>query len=713
MACTAIGSIGTAVFERQASASHAVEPYSGYRSCRRSSKGRPHRLDRRPPLATVIGHSHGHRSSAASFASRVSIGGLVLPDRPRRALRVRRSNVRRLTPPSASAEIAATLAEPDIIPGVVERLGNDAIAFFACTVVVIPFFKSRGVSPVLGFLSAGVLLQGLHLVEDQKAVSAIGDLGILFLLFEMGLELSVSRIKTLGKYALGIGLPALALCTAAFTGFELPIEHGLGSRMLEQWLNAPSDLADIRSVDEALVIGAALSLSSSAFVLQTLQDKGDLGSRFGSATLGILLVQDIAIIPLLVVLPVIEAGGSDLEGSTVQILASFAFGAFKSIGGLGALIFGGRYILERAFTVVADARSKEAFVALVLLSITGTAQITSALGFSDTLGAFVAGTLLASTNYRLQIEADIAPFRGLLLGLFFVVTGSEVNLQILAAYWPEALALLGGLLAIKAAIIGGLSLRQGLTLPEAVRTGLILSQGGEFAFVVLSEACRLGVLPDQLNKLLIIVVVLSMALTPGLAALGDFIADKLPTPAIEEDVVDGLPSSAESVSEAPVGGHDDAVVICGFGPVGQVVASMLSNPVSGGKVSFIAIDSNTRRVEAGKAMGYPVIYGDASSPDVISSAGVVSPRAIVVAHQSVSQSLRTVASLRCAYPEAPILARCPDLSQVAALTMAGATTVLPDNAEMGLRSGEQVLNELGLWQVCRYRRYRARSPDGV
>ena len=241
--------------------------------------------------------------------------------------------------PRASADLLATLADSnDILPAVVERLGNDAIAFFACTVVVVPFFKARGVSPVLGFLAAGVLLQCLQLVEDQKAVSAIGDLGILFLLFEMGLELSIQRIKTLGKYAVGIGLPALALCTAAFSFFELPTNNALGTRILEQWLNAPSNLADIRSVDEALIIGAALSLSSSAFVLQTLQDKGDLGSRFGTATLGILLVQDIAIIPLLVALPVIESSGGSqslADGGNLQMLATMGLGAAKSLGGLG------------------------------------------------------------------------------------------------------------------------------------------------------------------------------------------------------------------------------------------------------------------------------------------------------------------------------------------------------------------------------------------
>ncbi|CAI7809203.1 unnamed protein product, partial [Closterium sp. NIES-54] len=243
---------------------------------------------------------------------------------------------------------------------------------------------------------------------------------------------------------------------------------------------------NIRSVDEALVIGAALSLSSSAFVLQLLSEKGELATRVGSATLGILLLQDIAVVPLLVILPILESGDFT-DDSLFPLLAA---AGLKSLLGLGVLLYMGRLFLRRFFEFVAESRSTEAFVALCLLTVTGTSLITSKLGFSDSLGAFLAGALLAETNYRTQVEADIRPFRGLLLGLFFVTTGTSIDLSLLAAEWPNILLLLSGLIAIKTAIITALGPRVGLSLPESIRTGLLLSQGGEFAFVVFALASQ-------------------------------------------------------------------------------------------------------------------------------------------------------------------------------------------------------------------------------
>ena len=241
---------------------------------------------------------------------------------------------------------------------------------------------------------------------------------------------------------------------------------------------------NIRSVDEAIVIGAALSLSSSAFVLQLLAEKGELPTRFGSATLGILLLQDIAVVPLLVVLPILETGDFTDE----SVFPTLAAAGLKALLGLGILLLAGRLLLRRFFEVVAESRSPEAFVALCLLTVTGTSLLTQKLGFSDSLGAFLAGALLAETNYRTQVEADIRPFRGLLLGLFFVTTGTSIDFNLLTKEWPNIFALLAGLITIKTAIITALGPRVGLTMAESVRTGLLLSQGGEFAFVVFSLA---------------------------------------------------------------------------------------------------------------------------------------------------------------------------------------------------------------------------------
>ncbi|CAI5489572.1 unnamed protein product [Closterium sp. Naga37s-1] len=283
---------------------------------------------------------------------------------------------------------------------VIGTLGLDTLTFLVATVIVIPFFRSFKASPILGFLLSGVALNQLGLIRNISDVKALSELGILFLLFEMGLELSIERLRALAKFAFGMGLPQVLLTTLAFAAFELPPDHAIGTRMLEWAASARPDLVNIRSVDEAIVIGAALSLSSSAFVLQLLSEKGELATRVGSATLGILLLQDIAVVPLLVILPILESGDFT-DDSLFPLLAA---AGLKSLLGLGVLLYMGRLFLRRFFEFVAESRSTEAFVALCLLTVTGTSLITSKLGFSDSLGAFLAGALLAETNYRTQVS---------------------------------------------------------------------------------------------------------------------------------------------------------------------------------------------------------------------------------------------------------------------------------------------------------------------
>jgi Kef-type K+ transport system membrane component KefB len=243
------------------------------------------------------------------------------------------------------------------------------------------------------------------------------------------------------------------------------------------------------------------SLSSSAFVLKILQEKGLLRGRAGQATLGVLLLQDIAVVPLLVLLPIIENQQKDVPAGVQASL--LALTALKAIGGLAAILVLGRLLLRRVFEAVAGARSTETFVALCLLVAIGVGEMTDAIGLSSTLGAFIAGTLLAETNYRTQVEADIAPFRGLLLGLFFMTTGASVDPGLLLEQWPTVLALLSGLLVIKGIITSLLCYAFGLSKGESVRVGSILSGGGEFAFVVLTLAQKLNVLPMTLDKLLV------------------------------------------------------------------------------------------------------------------------------------------------------------------------------------------------------------------
>ncbi|CAN6343912.1 unnamed protein product [Urochloa humidicola] len=503
----------------------------------------------------------------------------------------------------------------------------------------------------------------------------------------MGLELSLSRLKALARFAFGMGLPQVLLSTLAFTAFELPPNGAIGTKILQFLFNSRPDLVNIRSIDEAIVIGAALSLSSSAFVLQLLAEKGELPTRFGSATLGILLLQDIAVVPLLVILPVLESQNIVEQSVWPVLLAE----SLKALGGLGLLSLGGKYLMRRVFEFVAESRSSEAFVALCLLTVAGTSLITQHLGFSDTLGAFLAGAILAETNFRTQIEADIRPFRGLLLGLFFVTTGTSIDMQLLIREWPNVLSLLGGLIAIKTLIITAIGPRVGLTLQESVRIGLLLSQGGEFGFVVFSLANRLGVLPLELNKLLIIVVVLSMALTPLLNEVGRRVAG----------IIDESAEEKEKPAEMNYGATEP-IVILGFGEMGQVLAKFLSAPLSFGLDQdaegwpYVAFDLNPAVVKSARKSGFPVLYGDGSRPAVLQSAGITFPKAIMVMYTGKEKTIEAVNRLRQAFTAVPIYARAQDLSHLLDLKKAGATDVVLENAETSLQLGSILLRGLGV-----------------
>eukprot|EP00873_Tetraselmis_striata_P045761 jgi/Tetstr1/466025/TSEL_010616.t1 len=526
-------------------------------------------------------------------------------------------------------------------------LGYDFLTFLAATVLVVPLFKRANVSPVLGYLFVGVILNQLGLFRSVEEIEKLGELGVLFLLFEMGLELSVDRLKALSKYAFGMGLLQMVLCTAAFTAFALPVGHGLGSMILEGLFHAPQSLVGIRRVDEAIVIGYALSLSSSAFVLQLLSERGELATRFGSATLGILLFQDIAVVPFLVLLPQVAQMSGDADG--MSLLLGLGPQAVNGVGFLLALLVAGRFILKRVFETVASSNSPETFVAACLLTVTGCSVVTQSLGFSDTLGAFLAGVLLAETNFRTQVEADIRAFRGILLGLFFVTTGASINLQLLLEQWPVVFALVLGLLGIKSLLISVTGPLFGLTKAESVRTGLLMSQGGEFAFVLLSLASTLEVLPQELNKLLIIVVVISMALTPVLAELSQVLGDLWEEPA--ENGATGAPLKPQ---------NDDAVVICGFGQMGQVLVNMLDSPMSlVSNPGYVAFDLDPSCVNAAQGMGFPVYYADATAPR-----------------------------------DVPIFAHAADLWNTAALKRAGATTVVSSSTDAAINLGMSVLSNV-------------------
>jgi Kef-type K+ transport system membrane component KefB/voltage-gated potassium channel Kch len=637
------------------------------------------------------------------------------------------------------------------VPGIsssLDYLGNDLLIFLFATIGIVPLFKWLDASPVLGFLAAGLVMgpAGLRLFSDLSDMEELAEFGVLFLLFEQGLELTVERLRSLSKYAFGMGTAQVLLCTGAF--FVFPFLGGV--QFLEFFVRAEPSVVDITRLDEAVVIGAALSLSSSAFVLKILQEKNQLSTKFGSAALGVLLMQDIAVVPLLVLLPIIEnnSGGAIPLSEQAAILGATIA---KAIVGLGGILVVGGAIVRFLFSIVAKSRSSETFVALCLLVCTGIGALTDSLGLSSTLGAFVAGTLLAESNYRTQIETDIKPFKGLLLGLFFLTTGASVDPYVIQQQWPTVLALLTGLVTFKTIIISILGPFFGLSRAESVRTGLLLSGGGEFAFVVLTLADKLNVLPDQLAKMLVGVVVLSMALTPYLSMLGDKVAEVIQEQDNKETFQNALASgtamsassirdsdSADSASreleraegeDVSVGssepaGEPDTIVVCGYGTVGETVVRFLTSPQVQGilegvggvgagngvenvgdvgngalrksRLKYLAFDLDPTLVMQGYKNGYRILYGDGSQPQVLATAGVSAPKAFVVTYAEPEEAFKAVERLRSAFPTVPIVARASTSSEYYHLMEAGAAFVVSDEREASFRLAGNLLYDLGL-----------------
>ena len=594
------------------------------------------------------------------------------------------------------------LTNVDEETGTLYPLGNDLLIFLCATIGIVPLFKWLKASPVIGFLSAGLLMgpAGLKLFSDLDDMESLADFGVLFLLFEQGLELTVDRLKSLSAYAFGMGTLQVVLCTAAF--FIFPFIGGV--QFLEFFVNAQSNVVDITRVDEALVIGAALSLSSSAFVLKILQEKGQLSTKFGAASLGILLLQDIAVVPLLVLLPIIESNSGPMPLSAQLTLLGATF--LKALLGLGGILVIGGNFVRYLFSLVAQTRSSETFVALCLLVALGTGALTDQLGLSSTLGAFTAGTLLAESNYRTQIEADIKPFRGLLLGLFFLTTGASVDPTVIQEQFPTVIALLGGLITFKAIIISLLGPYFGLSKAESVRTGFILSGGGEFAFVVLTLAGKLEVLPDQLAKILVGVVVLSMALTPYLSMLGDKAADFIDSLEGNNNLKEIQKSSfaSEGGHGDGIGSNTDVVVICGFSHFGENIARVLTNTdvmtlfnsKSEKEIKYVAFDLDPNLVVKGFKEGKRVLYGDGSQPPVLSTAGIENPRAFVVTYTDPELCFKSVERLREAFPSTPILTRASDMGEYFHLLEAGATKAIPDERESSMMMASLLLENLGV-----------------
>jgi CPA2 family monovalent cation:H+ antiporter-2 len=539
---------------------------------------------------------------------------------------------------------------------------RDTIYLLAATALVTPAMNLVGLSPVLGFLFAGMLLgpSGLSFISDVETTTKLAELGVVFFLFEMGLELELERLKSVGRDAFSLGT-AQFLLTGALLGAIAYFGAGMAA-------------------STSLVLGGGLALSSSAFVIQLLTEKGELASRFGRATFGILLFQDLAVVPLLVLTPL-------LGGSGAQLGAALRLAAVKSVAALSCIFFVGRVLLQRVYKVVASARDQTSFLAITLVTVLSMAGFTAAVGLSDTLGAFLAGVLLAETKYRYQIEADIAPFRGLLLGLFFITTGFSIDVGLAIAKWPLILGMAVGIHTVKTLMTALVCLAGRLKLSVAIRSGLLLSQGGEFAFVIFALAEQHGLLLPPQVKLLLTTVVLTMFLTPFLNDLGARIAASF-----ERRTGKILLPSPDEAEAA------DYILICGFGRVGQAVAELLTTKL----VRYKAFDMDPYRVAEARELGLPVFFGDATRPEVLTvflREAKAEISGVVVALDQERDCTRCVRSLRRLYPtvdEMPIYVRATDEKSRRKFAASGAIALETGPQESALLLGGALLSGLGL-----------------
>lgn len=533
---------------------------------------------------------------------------------------------------------------------------DEVLVFLIAAVCIVPLFRWFKSSSVLGYLAAGVLVgpHALGLIEDPDSVLLLADLGVIFLLFTIGLELSIERLKLMRRYVFGLGAAQVTL-TAALIGAVI--------------------FAAGYSVEAAVVIGGGLALSSTAFVIQMLVERGEMITRYGRVSFSVLLFQDLAIVPLLALLPLLAAPESSLLGSV-------AIAAVKAVAVVAAAILIGRRVLRPLYRVIAASRLQELFVAVTLLVVLGAAWIMSQAGISMAMGAFLAGLLLSETECRHQVEADIRPFKGLLLGLFFMSIGMVIDLPLVGR---EALLLLAALVALlltKGLILTGLCLLFRLPGDVALRVGPLLSQGGEFGFVLVGGAMLTGIVAVEPGQLVLALIALSMAATPIVDWLGGKMA-RIAAPKQE--------SHAEALAEE-AGEFSEHVIIAGFGRVGQTVAQVLG--ACG--VPYIALDLDHARVARGRADGLPLYYGDASRVDVLEVAGIERAKAAVITIDRAAEASRAVEALHQRMPGLPIFVRSHDMSHAHELEKEGAAAVVPEMVEASLQIGGILLSAVGV-----------------
>jgi len=524
--------------------------------------------------------------------------------------------------------------------------------FLAAAVIAIPIFRRFKLGSVLGYLTAGIIIgpASLGLISTLDTTRDIAQFGIVLLMFVIGLELQPSRLWVLRKSIFGLGSAQVAATTlgigaAAYFVFE------------QTW-------------QTSLVIGFALSMSSTALALQLLAERGQLNSQFGRSAFSILLFQDVAVLPALALLPLLGVASAKTAGPGGWLV-------IKLIAVLATVIIGGRYVLRPMLRIIAATRVAEAFTAAGLLIVLGTALLVSQVGLSLSLGAFLAGVLLADSEFRHELEADIEPFKGLLLGLFFISVGMSANLGLVREKPFLIIGLTAGFMVLKIGILWVIGRLSGLSSTASRGLAISLPSGGEFAFVLLGLAATLGIMDTEIAELLVLVVTASMILSPMLLALYDV--------TFKANESDGRPF------DTPVELYPK-VIIAGFGRFGQIVGRILLAK----KIAFTALEANQTQVDFLRRFGNQVFYGDASRLELLRAAHAENAEVFVLAIDDVEASVRTAELIRKHFPNLKIFARARNRQHAFRLMDLAVRYIVRETLVSSLEMSVQVLESLGL-----------------
>lgn len=527
---------------------------------------------------------------------------------------------------------------------------GEVLVLLAATLLVVASLRRLRLPPIVGFLAVGMALgpHALGWVQDTATTRTLAEFGVVFLLFTLGLEFSLPRMIAMRNEVFALGSTQVALTAAVIGG-------------IAWWLGSPPEVA--------VVLGGAVAMSSTAIVVQQLSEQGELNRTHGRLSFGILLFQDLAFVPFLALAGVIGVAAAEYTPE------DFLWAVAKGAAALGIVLAAGRWLLRPMFHEIAVSRMPEMFTLAVLFVAMGSAWATHAVGLSLALGGFLAGMMLAETEYRYQVEAGIRPFRDILLGLFFVTVGMQLDFALLAERTLLVTGMLLGLLALKASVVMLVARPYAGNWFKSLRTGLVLAEGGEFGFALLAMLLQNRLISQDATQLLLATIALSMVLSPILIRHNKKIARFLlreKVPAVTEL------ERADAATDALA--HREHVILCGYGRVGQNIARVLD----GEGLEYIAMDLDPFRVRTAREAGDPVIFGDAVDEAMLNAVGLAHASAVVITFSEVDRSLQIIHSVRRLRQDVPVLVRTADDTRLEELLAAGATEVVPETLEAAL-----------------------------